>query len=241
MCGRFSQYSPVADLVAGFDVDETVTDDGRPWRPRWNIAPTQDALVIASSADGTIRKAGPMRWGLVPRWADDIRIGNRMINARTDKVATSNAYRAALAKRRCIVPVDGFYEWAKPTVAAAGAGRTSKTPFNIHRADHAPLALAGLWETFSDAHDHLLRTFTILTCEANAPTARIHDRMPVILAASDFDRWLEPTPLGDDERARMFTPAPDDLLAYDEVSTLVNKPSNDSPELIEPVERHTRP
>lgn len=233
MCGRFSQYSPVSDLVARFGVGETSVDaDER--RPRYNVAPTQPALIVAASADGATRKLGEMRWGLVPRWAKDVSIGNRMINARTDKVATSNAYRAAFARRRCIVPVDGFYEWAKPPGLAPGE-KPAKTPFHIHTADRLPIALAGLWETWYDADDRPLRTFTILTCDANETMAPIHHRMPVILSPDQWDRWLAPTPLDEEEQVRLLAPAADDLLVFDEVATLVNRPGNDSPELVVPV------
>lgn len=232
MCGRFSQYSPVSDLVTRFAVDESLVDPDET-SPRYNVAPTQQARVVAASADGTSRKLGTMRWGLVPHWAKDPSIGNRMINARTDKVATSNAYRSAFAKRRCIVPVDGFFEWAKPMAGAKGA----KTPFHIHAPDTAPLALAGIWETWRDAEDRPLRSFTILTCDANHDMATVHDRMPVILEPADWPRWLEPAPLAQDAAARLLGPAADGTLVFDEVSTLVNRPVNDTPDVIEPVDR----
>jgi putative SOS response-associated peptidase YedK len=233
MCGRFSQYSPVSDLVSRFEVDETALDaTGR--RARYNVAPTQQALIVASSADGATRRLGEMRWGLVPRWAKDPSIGNRMINARTDKVATSNAYRAAFAKRRCLVPVDGFFEWAKPAEGAPDAKR-AKTPFHIHTPDRTPLALAGLWETWYDAEERPLRTFTILTGDANRFMAPIHHRMPVVVAPADWETWLAPTPLDEAEAARLLAPAADDLLVADEVATLVNRPANDSAEIIVPV------
>lgn len=233
MCGRFSQYSPVSDLVSLFGVDETVVD-ATDRRPRYNVAPTQQVLIVANSADGDARKLGSMRWGLVPRWAKDPSIGNRMINARTDKVATSNAYRSAFAKRRCLVPVDGFYEWVKPPEQSAGS-KPPKTPFHIHTPDRTPLALAGLWETWYDAEDRPMRSFTILTCEANGAMAHIHHRMPVIVDPADWEQWLAPLPLAEDDQARLLAPAPDELLVFDEVATLVNRPANDSVELITPV------
>ncbi len=236
MCGRFSQYSPVADLVAHFGVDESmVTEADR--RPRYNVAPTQQVLVVAASAEGSSRRLGMMRWGLVPHWAKDPSIGNRMINARTDKVATSNAYRPAFARRRCLVPADGFYEWAKPdTVAADRAGaradRRNKVPFHIHSFDGTPLALAGLWETWHDADGAALRSFTILTTDARGEMARIHHRMPVLLDAADWSTWLAPEPLDEADRTRLLSSAGVDTLTLDEVSTLVNRPSNDTPEVI---------
>lgn len=237
MCGRFSQFSPVSDLVTLFDVDESLVDPTA-HRPRFNVAPSQQALVIASTAEGTVRKLGAMRWGLVPSWAKDLRIGNRMINARAERVTTSNAYRAAFAKRRCLVPADGFYEWAAPDPDAPippGGKQAPKRPFHIHATDGTPLALAGLWEVWRDAEDTPIRTFTILTTDANERLSQVHDRMPVILQRGDWDRWLAPEPLDEAERERLLVPAPGDGFTLDEVSTLVNRPANDTPELIEPV------
>lgn len=233
VCGRFSQYSPVSDLVRVFGVDESLVD-AEVERARYNVAPTQPALVVTDSAGGQGRKLAAMRWGLVPGWATDPKIGNRMINARAERVATSNAYRSAFAKRRCIVPVDGFYEWARPA-PAPGVAKPPKRPFHIHGGDSTPLALAGLWETWRDADDVALRTFTIITCDANDAMASIHDRMPVILPAADWSTWLAPTPLTDTERERLLTPAPNELLVFDEVSTRVNRPTNDSADLITPI------
>lgn len=238
MCGRFSQFSPVSDLVDQFGVDESLVDP-EDHRPRYNMAPTQTALVVASSADGQSRKLGGMRWGLVPHWADDPSIGNRMINARSERVASSNAYRAAFAKRRCLVPADGFYEWAPPEPDApvpADAKKPPKRPFHFHTPDRVPLALAGLWEVWRDAEGVPMRTFTILTTDANARVEPVHERMPVIVAPDDWARWLRPEPLDEAEQQRLLVPAPGDLLVADQVSTLVNRPVNDTPQVIEPVD-----
>lgn len=227
----------MSDLVDHFGVDESLVDPDD-HHPRYNMAPTRDALVVATSADGAVRKLGTMRWGLIPHWADDPGIGNRMINARSERVTTSNAYRNAFAKRRCLVPADGFYEWAPPAVDAGipqGAKKPPKRPFHFHTTDGTPLALAGLWETWRAPDGAPLRTFTILTTDANATVGAVHDRMPVIVAAPDWDRWLAPGPLGETERERLLVAAPDDLLSADEVSTAVNRPANDGPELIAPI------
>lgn len=228
MCGRFSQFSSVNDLVATFGVDESLVDDDV--RPRYNVAPTQQALVIAASNDGATRRLGTMRWGLVPGWAKDPSIGNRMINARSDKVASSGAFRSALKHRRCIVPVDGFYEWHKQ-VDEQGK-KLPSIPFHIHAADVTPLALAGLWEVWRDAEDVPMRTFTVITTEPNATMATVHDRMPVILDPSEWARWLDPEPLSDDERNGLLDSAPEGLLMLDRVGTRVNSPRNDDPELV---------
>lgn len=266
MCGRFSQYSSVSDLVAYFDVTETLVEPDE-IRSRYNVAPTQHALVLTASPDGDTRRLESMRWGLVPRWAKDVSIGNRMINARSDRVATSNAYRSALARRRCVVPVDGFYEWAKPLPEAP---KTPKRPFHFHSDDGHPLALAGLWEQWGEAGaDHRvtgahqsgqagfdapgfdvpdtsghglgdrvsqpLRTFTVLTTDANGDVAHVHDRMPVILDRSGVARWLGKEPLDEAEREALLVPASVGVLVADEVSRAVNRPSNDTAELIVPI------
>jgi putative SOS response-associated peptidase YedK len=226
MCGRFSQFSSVNDLVSTFSVDESLVDDEV--RPRWNVAPTQQVLVVAASSDGATRRLGTMRWGLVPSWAKDPSIGNRMINARADKVASSGAFRSAFRRRRCIVPADGFYEWHKQ-VDEHGK-KAPSIPFHIHAADRAPLALAGLWEVWRDAEGTPMRSFTIITIDPNTPMAKIHDRMPVILDPADWDRWLSPEPLDDEEQAAMLCPAPDELLLLDHVSTKVNNTRNEGPD-----------
>lgn len=229
MCGRFSQFSSVNDLVSTFSVDESLVDDAAV-RPRWNVAPTQQALVVAASNDGTARRLGTMRWGLVPSWAKDPSIGNRMINARAEKVATSGAFRSAFKHRRCIVPVDGFYEWHKQ-VDDKGK-KAPSIPFHIHATDRVPLALAGLWEVWHDAEGEPMRSFTIITTDPNDTMAAVHDRMPVILDPSAWDVWLGPEPLDDAECQALLGPAPNDLLVLDQVSTKVNSPRNEGADLI---------
>ena len=162
MCGRFSLYEDKASLVERFHVDEVVPDD---FPPRWNVAPTQPVVTIASSRDGHTRRLGEMRWGLVPSWAKDPTIGNRMINARAETLTSSNAFRRAFETRRCIIPASGFYEW--PKLDAEPGRRPKRTPFNVHTKDGEPLVLAGLWEVWHDAEDKPLHTCTIITTEPN--------------------------------------------------------------------------
>jgi putative SOS response-associated peptidase YedK len=230
MCGRFSLYEPVEDLVERFAVDEVVTDEVV---PRWNVAPSQGVLAVASSSDGSTRRLGTFRWGLVPSWAKDPSIGNRMVNARAETVAVSGAFRSAFQRRRCLLPASGFYEWQRREVA--GARRPARRPFYLHAADGSPLALAGLWEVWHDAEGGALRTCTVITTRPNATLAPIHDRMPVIVPPSGWDRWLEPEPLRPDEREELLVPAPDDLLVADPVGDRVNSPRNDGPDLVTPV------
>ena len=151
--------------------------------PRYNIAPTQQVPVIRLRADAS-RELSLLRWGLVPSWAQDPSIGQRMINARAETVASKPSYRAAFRRRRCLVPADGYYEWQK-------AGR-AKQPYYIRLRDEPLFAMAGLWEQWHDTGGELWETFAIITTEANQATRAIHDRMPVILSQQDYAQWLDP-------------------------------------------------
>lgn len=230
MCGRYTLTAPADELVEVFDVDALTFDD---WPPRYNLAPTQDAPVIVRGHSGE-RRMGTMRWGLVPAWADDPSIGGRLINARSETAAKKPAFRDAFEARRCLVPADGFYEWQKRTAPAGG--KPVKVPWWIHRPDRRPFAFAGLWERWrADVEAAPLVTFTILTTEPNERVRALHDRMPVILPdRAAEERWLAPG-AGAEELAALLRPAPDDYLEAWPVSTAVNRPANDGPELVEPV------
>jgi putative SOS response-associated peptidase YedK len=236
VCGRFSLHDPVPDLVAEFAIDEVRVDDPL---PHWNIAPTQPVLAVATSRDGSSRRLGELRWGLVPWWADDPSIGNRLINARAETLRTSRAFRAAFERRRCLIPASGFFEWQR--VEGATGRRGARRPFYVHAADGTTLALGGLWEVWHDAEGRSLRTCTIVTTAPNRTVAPVHDRMPLVLPTAAWDRWLAPSALSDDEAARFLTPAPDDLLSLYPVSDRVNSPKEDSPELIEPLPAPSEP
>ena len=168
-----------------------------------------------------------LRWGLVPRWAKDLRIGNKMINARSETVATKNAYRSAFKKRRCIIPADGFYEWKR-------LDDKTKQPMYISRGDGDPLAFAGLYERWFDAEgERELHTCTILTCAPNEMMAEIHNRMPVLLAPAAWDDWLDPGFDDTDHLQTLLVPAPEELLVAHEVSTEVNNVRNNGPHLLD--------
>ncbi len=223
-----------ADDVAAY-FGATVT--GAELAPSWNKAPTDDVYAVVEGAEGTAaageRLLETFHWGLVPMWADDVKIGNRMINARAETLARNNAFRKAFARRRCIVPADGFYEWRAPE----GGGR--KQPYYVHREDGEPLALAGLWERWrgpdGDADD-VLHSCTIVTTDANGLLADVHDRMPVVLPASAWDDWLDPD-IGDVETlSGLLRPAPDDLLTLRPVDPAVGNVRNDGPELVDAVD-----
>ena len=171
-----------------------------------------------------------LRWGLVPSWADDLAIGNRMINARSETVHEKRSFKSALVKRRCLIPADGYYEWMNATAG--------KQPFLIHRVDGGVLAIAGLWECNCKilGDDQPIETFTILTTSANDTTRPIHDRMPVILDVQGQATWLDDDIDDPDELRPLLCPAPNDLLTAFPVSKIVNSPRNEVPECVQKTE-----
>jgi len=226
MCGRFVSVSPPDEVARYFDAlpPQGVLE------PNWNVAPTDDAYVVL--VDDGERRMAVHHWGLVPFWAKDPSVGSRMINARAEGLADKGAFKRAFRERRCLVPVDGFYEWQ------AVPGQKAKQPYFIHRRDDQPLAFAGLWETWRGAErarDDRLRSATIITTTANETMAPIHDRMPVVLPASDWDEWLDPDNADVDLLGRLLVPAPADLLVLRRVGSAVGNVRNDGPRLIEAV------
>jgi len=221
MCGRFTLWLQFGDLVKAFP--GLTFPEFLP--PRYNIAPTQDVAVVSN--DG-LEQVQLFRWGLVPFWAKDPSIGNRMINARAETVAEKPAYRAAYRRRRCLVLADGFYEWRKEP------GSRTKTPMYIHFASGEPFAFAGLWEVWRP-DDTPLFTYTIITTEPNALLEPIHNRMPVILPREAYDRWLDPAEQRSGSFSDLLVPYPAEELAAYPVSTYVNSAGNDSPVCVEPV------
>lgn len=222
MCGRFGVNASAAELAKLLDAQWGTEP---PPLPRFNVAPTQDAPVLLRAREGGLALEA-MRWGLVPSWAKDPSIGNRMINARAETVGEKPAYRTALAKRRCLVPASGFYEWqARPG---------GKVPHWIHPRQGGLLTLAGLWEAWRAGPDApWLRTFTILTTAPSDDVAALHDRMPVLVPPAARDAWLDPAAPAD-VVAALLAAAPAGTLAAHPVSTAVNRPAVDLPELILP-------
>lgn len=222
MCGRFAFYSAAEAVSDLFGVDDT----GLAVRPRYNIAPTDRAAVIRPEDGG--HSLAMLRWGLVPFWAKDLAIGNRMINARSETVAEKPAFRAAFKERRCIVPADGYYEWT--------GSKGDKQPHYITREDNKPIGFAGLWERWRDkANDNTVETFTILTMPSSGPIGHLHDRMPVMLDDVTAEYWLA----GDDGNP----PALRELRVDDyaqaltswRVTRAVNNARNESPDLVDPL------
>jgi putative SOS response-associated peptidase YedK len=195
--------------------------------PRYNIAPTQPILAVATDNPD---KYDHFFWGLIPSWAKDPTIGHKMINARGETLAEKNAFKNAYKRRRCLIPADGFYEWKlNPD------GKT-KQPMYIRRKDAKPFALAGLWEYWADDQGNEIRSATIITTRPNKLMATMHDRMPVMLAETDFDRWLKKGDTPPQELDDLIAPYPDEAMEAYPVSTQVNSARNDGPGLIERVE-----
>lgn len=227
MCGRFVNSTNAADLAAYFEVDEVVVDEEL--GPRYNVAPTDETYLVATSKEGT-RRLGTARWGLVPFWSEGPAGGAKMINARAETLLTRSAFQRIFGRRRCLVPADGFYEWQHV------GGR--KQPWHIHRADGRPMAFAGLWDSWrpkgSEGDDQRLVTCSIITTAPNAKVSALHDRMPAVLPPDVWEAWLDPA---NDDLASLqglLRPAPDDLLVLEPVSSAVNNVRNDGPELLAP-------
>jgi putative SOS response-associated peptidase YedK len=229
MCGRYARKSAQELLAEWFEMDL----EQMRWAPTWNAAPQSYQPVVRLSSESGQREAALLRWGLVPSWAKDAHIGLKTINARAEEVETKPAFRAALKKRRCLVPADAYYEWQP-------SGTKTKQPYAIALASGEPIAFAGLWENWRDAGGHLLESFTILTTCANERLAAIHDRMPVIIERSSYERWLDR-----DERIAppldlLHPYAPDRMLAWP-VSQRVGKIGNNDASLLVPVRLELEP
>lgn len=218
MCGRYSLTTPVEALRRLFQFEQLPN-----LAPRYNIAPTQMAPVVRSS--GTGREIVSLRWGLVPAWAKEI-AGAPLINARGESVAVKPSFRAAFAKRRCLVPTDGFYEWQ---VLSGG-----KQPWRIGRRDGEAFALAGIWESWRAPDGATVESYAIVTTTANEELSHLHDRMPVILAAGDHEQWLDAKAPRTGVSA-LIRPFPPTELSAHAVSTRVNKVANDDAACIAPV------
>jgi putative SOS response-associated peptidase YedK len=223
MCGRYAMSVKTEEIEEIFDIR---LPTHVPWEPSYNVAPTQKAPVVALDAEGE-RALRLHRWGLVPRWAKDASIGARAINARSDSLSEKPMFRGAFTSRRCLVPATGFYEWRKTA--------DGKVPMFIHPTRAPIFAFAGLWEAWTPPDGgEALRTFTVVTGDPNELLSSIHDRMPVILPPAAWKTWLDPETSADALRELLSAHPAVPMRAY-AVSTLVNSPSHDGPELIEPV------
>ena len=221
MCGRFTLTVDPGELQQQFGLSEPPPAE---LTPRYNITPTQAVAVVANNAD---RKLELFQWGLIPSWAKDPKIGNKLINARAETLAEKPSFRNALKRRRCLVVADGFYEWKKTGAA--------KTPMYVQLKDGRPFAFAGLWEVWQPPDGSLIKTCTIITTEPNALMSAIHNRMPAILAPASYDLWLTPGELSAAAVLPLLKPYDPAQMKAAPVSTRVNSAAVDAPELVLPL------
>lgn len=227
MCGRFSLNQTGEALAAAFDLKAVPLVI-----PRYNIAPSQPIATLVATPEEPEPHFRLLQWGLVPSWAKDPTIGSRLINARAETVAEKPSFRAAFKRRRCLVLADGFYEWQRQ------ANSQAKQPHYIFLKGHRPFAFAGLWEHWTDpSSGSELQTCTILTTNPNELMEPIHDRMPVILPPEDYRAWLDPSDYEAEVLQAMLRPYESEAMERYPVSTVVNKPQNDTPDCMAPIDQ----
>ncbi len=219
MCGRFVRYSPISELIDEFSVDEPSFD----LNPNYNVSPGQTIPVVIN--DGK-KRLELCKWGFIPFWSKDPKIGQKMINARAETVAEKPSFKRAFFSSRILIPANGFYEWKKE-----GKG---KTPFFIHLKSKEILGFAGLLSVWTDPEGKQLSTCTIVTTDANSLLKKVHNRMPVILSKDDQDLWLDRDNKDRDRLTSVLRPYAPDKMEFLPVSTLVNSPSHNSPDCIIP-------
>lgn len=238
MCGRFVSTDPPEKLAEFFGIADPELPE--PLGPSHNVAPTNDVYAVTASADGA-RHLGVFHWGLVPVWAKEMKIGQRMINARGETLAEKNSFKGPFRKHRCLVPMNGFYEWKAGEEGGplTARGKPAKQPYFIHRPDGRPLVVAGLWSAWRDREADpggpWLHSLTLITTSANNTMAAVHDRMPVLLGETHWDEWLDPANHDIAALQRLLVPAADEAVTMYRISTEVNQVRNKGPELINPV------
>ena len=217
MCGRYTLKTPIDVLAEYFETQEYPSS----LTPSYNIGPTQEVAAVVEEK----RKLEMFRWGLIPSWAKDPAIGNKMINARAETVSEKPSFRSAFKKRRCLIVADGFYEWQKTD--------GGKQPYHIRMKDSSPFAFAGLWETW-DGDGEEIRSCSIITTDANDLMNEIHHRMPVILTPETYEAWLAPGFEEKEPFLDLLRPYPSDGMEVYPVSRRVNRPSNNEPSVVQP-------
>lgn len=213
MCGRFTLHTSSSELVRVFVLIKPPNDIA----PRWNIAPTQQILAVRQSDDG--REPVLLRWGLIPSWAKDAKIGNSLINARAETIAEKPSFRAAFKRRRCLIVADGFYEWSK--------FEKVKIPYLITMRNQSTFAFAGLWEQWKDTTGEWIESTTIITTNPNSLMASIHDRMPVILPNERYDEWLDVANHDVEQLQKLLIPYPPEEMEAKKVSSVINNARNE--------------
>lgn len=225
MCGRYASLTPPEAMRQMFRTTNAVPN----FPARWNVAPTQDILVVRFNPETGARSLDVVRWGLIPHWAKDASIGAKLINARAEGLADKPSFRDAYRRRRCLIPADAFYEWK--------AGTRPKQPYAIRPAGGGLFAFAGLWENWRDPAGEWVRTAVIVTTTANAAVAELHDRMPVVIRPEHWPEWLGEVPASPDDLAALLAPVLADAVEVYPVGAAVSSVRNEGPELLAPVVR----
>jgi putative SOS response-associated peptidase YedK len=223
MCGRTALTASPADLREAFGLDEDPQ-----WTAHYNVPPSRPVGVVRIVRGSSARKLETLVWGLVPTWAKDVKVGHKLALARAETVATTGAFRDAFRWRRCLVAVDGFYEWHRE-------GKASSSPFFVRRGDRRPFALAGLWSRWVSPDGEVIESCAIVTQAARPPIEAIHDRMPLVLDPAVWDRWLDPELTDPEALAPLLAPRDPELVAYP-VSHYVNDPRHDDAKCLEPAQ-----
>lgn len=218
MCGRYSFTQVVETIADKFQVTEVP-----PISPRYNVAPTQEVTTVLLNSETSKRQIKMLRWGLIPSWAKDTKMGAKLINARGETVTEKPSFRAAFKKRRCLILADGFYEWRTE--------EGKKQPFYFRLENGEPFAFAGLWEHWEKGEGEPIETCTIITTEANELMRPIHDRMPVIISSQNYEQWLDP----EKGKTELLQPYPAEQMTVYPVSTQVNNSKIDRAECIQPI------
>ena len=225
MCGRARLSSDVSEIKVAFRIPPERPTPNFP--PSWNVVPTDPVPIVRYDAKDHQRSLEVMRWGLVAFWAKDIKVGFANINAKAEGIESRPAFRQAFERRRCLVPVDNFYEWKKTD--------TGKQPYAIALSDRRIMALAGLWENWKSPAGEWVRSFAIVTTEPNELCAELHNRMPVILAPEAWPAWLGEEPANEAQLKALLTPYPSDDIICWQVSARVGSVKNNDPSLVEPI------
>jgi putative SOS response-associated peptidase YedK len=221
MCGRFALRVSAEDLIKIFRLLQVFKLE-----PRYNIAPTQPVAAVRQV--DSQRELAFLHWGLIPSWSKDPKLGARMINARSETVATKPSFRSSFKSRRCLIPADGFYEWKQTE-------KKTRQPYLIGLKNEEPFAFAGLWEHWGSSDGSVIDSCTIITTEANDLLRNLHDRMPVILLEEDYDRWLDPMLHNRDALQSLLVPYAAEEMSFSLVSTIVNNARNETPDCVKPV------
>lgn len=222
MCGRFTLFADFKTIVERFDIEAAIQADL--YHPSYNIAPSHSVLSVIN--DGTRNRMGYLKWGLIPSWSKDEKIGNQLMNARAETLMEKPSFRTAFMKRRCLIIADSFYEWNH-------LDPKRKTPIRFLLKSNKLFAMAGLWEHWKSPDGHSVYSCTIITTSANHLMKKFHNRMPVILKPEDEQKWLNPSNTDMKNLSDLLKPLPEDLMEAYEVSNLVNSTKNNSPKLIE--------